>query len=78
MIQWFDASARIKPTRAPEADLKTKKRTASHDGVPVRLSESAVVIQEGFIAVGWASEAEYDAHAVAGGNRYGCVRVRRG
>jgi hypothetical protein len=39
---------------------------------------SAGVIREGFIAVGRASGTDYDSHAVAGGNRYGRVRVRRG
>ena len=39
--------------------------------------KGAVVIREGFIAVGWASETDCDAH-VAGGHRYGRVRVRRG
>jgi len=39
--------------------------------------KGAVVIREGFIAVRRASETDYDAH-VAGGNRYGRVRVRRG
>ena len=39
--------------------------------------KGAVVIREGFIAVGWASETDCDAH-VAGGNRYGHVCVRRG
>jgi len=39
--------------------------------------KGAVVIREGFIAVGWTSETDCDAH-VAGGHRYGRVRVRRG
>src|SRR6266446_9360325 len=58
--------------------LHLRLRWPQCGGVPVRLSQSPGVIREGFIAVGRASGTDYDTHAVAGGNHYGRVRVRRG
>ncbi len=75
-VAWYGAIVGMIPATVDILHLRL--RWPECGGVPVRLSQSAVVIREGFIAGGWASETDYDTHAVAGGTRYGRVRVRRG